>query len=144
MRQRDDVVEEALVALRQGFAVPACFAIGIAFRVDEAAPGPPSPPARSAAAPRTSPPVTTVGPPSDRAGSDWPVFGYDAARTNVDLVREGKLPEEEVRHALDEASVELDSLTSLVSDLVELARGEERKLRLEDVALDDLVSAARR
>jgi two-component system sensor histidine kinase MprB len=65
-----------------------------------------------------------------------------AARTNVDLVREGKLPEEEVRHALDEASVELDSLTSLVSDLVELARGEERKLRLEDVALDDLVSSA--
>jgi two-component system sensor histidine kinase MprB len=65
-----------------------------------------------------------------------------AARTNVDLVREGKLPEEEVRHALDEASVELDSLTSLVSDLVELARGEERKLRLEDVALDDLVSVA--
>ena len=65
-----------------------------------------------------------------------------AARTNVDLVREGKLPEEEVRHALDEASVELDSLTSLVSDLVELARGEERKLRLEDVALDDLVSCA--
>jgi two-component system sensor histidine kinase MprB len=65
-----------------------------------------------------------------------------AARTNVDLVREGKLPEDEVRHALDEASVELDSLTSLVSDLVELARGEERKLRLEDVALDDLVSSA--
>ena len=65
-----------------------------------------------------------------------------AARTNVDLVLEGKLPDEEVRHALDEASVELDSLTSLVSDLVELARGEERKLRLEDVALDDLVSAA--
>ena len=30
-----------------------------------------------------------------------------AARTNVDLVREGKLPEDEVRHALDEASVEL-------------------------------------
>jgi two-component system, OmpR family, sensor histidine kinase MprB len=65
-----------------------------------------------------------------------------AARTNVDLVREGKLPDEEVRPALDEASVELDSLTSLVSDLVELARGEERKLRLEDVALDDLVSSA--
>jgi two-component system sensor histidine kinase MprB len=65
-----------------------------------------------------------------------------AARANVDLVREGKLPEEEVRRALDEASVELDSLTSLVSDLVELARGEERKLRLEDVALDDLVASA--
>jgi two-component system, OmpR family, sensor histidine kinase MprB len=65
-----------------------------------------------------------------------------AARTNVDLVREGKLPAEEVRHALDEASVELDSLTSLVADLVELARGEERKLRIEDVQLDDLVSGA--
>ena len=46
-----------------------------------------------------------------------------AARTNVDLVREGKLPEQEVGRALDEASIELDSLTSLVSDLVELARG---------------------
>jgi two-component system sensor histidine kinase MprB len=65
-----------------------------------------------------------------------------AARTNVDLVREGKLPDEEVRHALDEASVELDSLTSLLSDLVELARGEERKLRIEDVQLDDLVMSA--
>jgi two-component system, OmpR family, sensor histidine kinase MprB len=63
-----------------------------------------------------------------------------AARTNVDLVREGKLPDEEVQHALDEASVELDALTRLVSDLVELARGEERKLRIEDVQLDDLVS----
>ena len=63
-----------------------------------------------------------------------------AARTNVDLVREGKLPEQEVRHALDEASVELDALTRLVADLVELARGEERKLRIEDVQLDDLVS----
>jgi two-component system, OmpR family, sensor histidine kinase MprB len=63
-----------------------------------------------------------------------------AARTNVDLVREGKLPDHEVRHALDEASVELDALTRLVSDLVELARGEERKLRIEDVQLDDLVS----
>jgi two-component system sensor histidine kinase MprB len=62
-----------------------------------------------------------------------------AARTNVDLLREGKLPESEQRHALDEASVELDALTSLVSDLVELARGEERKLRVEDVQLDELV-----
>jgi two-component system sensor histidine kinase MprB len=63
-----------------------------------------------------------------------------AARTNIDLVREGRLPEEEVRRALDEASVELDSLTSLVSDLVELARGGERQLRIEDVQLDDLVA----
>ncbi|MGZ4291015.1 MAG: sensor histidine kinase [Gaiellaceae bacterium] len=65
-----------------------------------------------------------------------------AARANVDLVREGKLPGDEVTRALDEASVELDSLTSLVADLVELARGEERQLRVEDVQLDDLVSEA--
>ena len=56
-----------------------------------------------------------------------------AARTNVDLLREGKLPADEARRALDEAAVELDALTRLVSDLVELARGEERKLRIEDV-----------
>jgi two-component system sensor histidine kinase MprB len=62
-----------------------------------------------------------------------------AARTNVDLLREGKLPEDEKRRALDEASVELDALTTLVSDLVELARGEERKLRVEDVQLEELV-----
>ena len=64
-----------------------------------------------------------------------------AVRTNIDLLREGKLPKDEERHALDEASVELDALTRLVSDLVELARGEERKLRLEDVQLDDLVAS---
>jgi two-component system, OmpR family, sensor histidine kinase MprB len=62
-----------------------------------------------------------------------------AARTNFDLLRDGKLPEEEKRRALDEASVELDALTTLVADLVELARGEERKLRVEDVLLDELV-----
>jgi two-component system sensor histidine kinase MprB len=65
-----------------------------------------------------------------------------AARANVDLVREGKLPPDEEKHALDEAAVELDSLTTLVSDLVELSRGEERKLRVEEVQLDDLVASA--
>jgi two-component system sensor histidine kinase MprB len=64
-----------------------------------------------------------------------------AARTNVDLLREGKLPADEARHAMDEASVELEALTRLVSDLVELARGEERKLRIEEVQLDDLVAS---
>jgi two-component system, OmpR family, sensor histidine kinase MprB len=65
-----------------------------------------------------------------------------AARANVDLLREGKLPEDEARHALDDAATELDSLTTLVSDLVELSRGEERKLRVEEVQLDDLVASA--
>jgi len=65
-----------------------------------------------------------------------------AVRTNIDLLREGKLPPEEAEHALADSSVELDALTRLVSDLVELARGQERKLRLEEVQLDDLVAAA--
>src|SRR5207253_2926400 len=63
-----------------------------------------------------------------------------AARTNVDLLREGRLPADEAQHALDEAAIELDSLTSLVGDLVELARGAERKLRVEELQLDDLVA----
>jgi two-component system sensor histidine kinase MprB len=63
-----------------------------------------------------------------------------AVRTNLDLLREGKLPADEAQRALEESSVELDGLTTLVSDLVELARGEERKLRIEDVHLDDLVA----
>jgi two-component system sensor histidine kinase MprB len=65
-----------------------------------------------------------------------------AVRTNIDLLREGKLPAEEAQRALAEASIELAALTSLVSDLVELARGEERKLRFEPVQLDDLVAGA--
>jgi two-component system sensor histidine kinase MprB len=65
-----------------------------------------------------------------------------AARANVDLVREGQLSQDETRHALDEASTELNALTTLLADLVELARGEERKLRVEEVHLDDLVAAA--
>ena len=52
------------------------------------------------------------------------------------------MPPDEERHALDDAASELDSLTTLVSDLVELSRGEERKLRVEEVQLDDLVASA--
>jgi two-component system sensor histidine kinase MprB len=65
-----------------------------------------------------------------------------AVRTNMELIREGKLPADEAKRALDEALDEVDSLTSLLADLVELARGEERKLRIEEVHLDDLVASA--
>lgn len=65
-----------------------------------------------------------------------------STRTNIDLLREGRLPADEARRALDESAVELAALTTLVSDLVELARGEERKLRVEEVQLDDLVAGA--
>jgi two-component system, OmpR family, sensor histidine kinase MprB len=63
-----------------------------------------------------------------------------AARANVDLLREGKLGEEDARRAVDEASVELAALSTLVADLAELARGQERKLRVEQVHLDELVA----
>jgi two-component system sensor histidine kinase MprB len=63
-----------------------------------------------------------------------------AARTNVELLREGKLSEEEARRAVEEASAELTALSKLVADLVELARGVERQLRIEEVQLDDLVA----
>ena len=69
----------AVVAVAGGIV-----AIGIAVRADEAAPGPPPTAGHAAGAPGTSPPVTTVLPGADRASADWPVFGYDAARTNVD------------------------------------------------------------
>jgi hypothetical protein len=59
-------------------------AIGIAVRADEAAPGPPSTAVPAAGAPSTSTPVRPVPPPANRGGGDWPVFGYDAARSNVD------------------------------------------------------------
>jgi signal transduction histidine kinase len=65
-----------------------------------------------------------------------------AVRTNIELLREGKLPPDEAARALHEAAVELDALTTLIADLVELARGEERKLRFETVQLDDLVASA--
>jgi len=69
----------AVVAVAGGIV-----AIGIAVRADEAAPGPPPTAGHAAGVPGTSPPATTVRPGADRASSDWPVFGYDAARTNVD------------------------------------------------------------
>jgi two-component system sensor histidine kinase MprB len=65
-----------------------------------------------------------------------------AARTNVDLLLEERLPRDEARRALAEAAIELDSLTSLIADLVELARGQERKLTMQDVQLDDIVTSA--
>jgi two-component system sensor histidine kinase MprB len=65
-----------------------------------------------------------------------------AVRTNVDLLREGHLAQDEAQRALEEASAELSALTTLIADLVELARGEERQLRVEEVHLDDLVANA--
>jgi two-component system, OmpR family, sensor histidine kinase MprB len=63
-----------------------------------------------------------------------------AVRTNVELALEERLAPADTREALVEAAAELDALTDLVADLVELARGAERKLRMEEVQLDEVVS----
>jgi putative pyrroloquinoline-quinone-binding quinoprotein len=68
----------AVVAVAGGIV-----AIGIAVRADKAAPGPPSTATPAGGVPGTSRPPTTARPPADRATADWPMFGYDAARTNV-------------------------------------------------------------
>ncbi len=64
-------------------------------------------------------------------------------RANLQLLREeGRLPLEE-REALRRDMIdELDELTNLVSDVVELARGTKTSQQPGDVRLDDIVSAA--
>ena len=64
-----------------------------------------------------------------------------ALRTNLELLQEGRLPPSEATRALDEAGAELEELTRLVADLVELARGQERRLRVEEVRLDEIAAA---
>ena len=64
-----------------------------------------------------------------------------ALRTNLEVLREGRLPPEEEQRALAESQAELEELTRLVADLVELARGQERRLEVEDVRLDELATA---
>jgi outer membrane protein assembly factor BamB len=69
----------AVVAVAGGIV-----AIGIALHADETSPGLPPTAADAPSAPATSQPATTVRPPANDAVGDWPMFGYDAARTNAD------------------------------------------------------------
>jgi two-component system sensor histidine kinase MprB len=63
-------------------------------------------------------------------------------RTNVELLARGRLPDEERTRALADVSTQLEELTVLVTDVVDLARDGERELAIEDVRLDLLVSDA--
>ena len=64
-------------------------------------------------------------------------------RTNVEVLREVDQMTPELREEVVTAIVgQLEELTSLVSDVVELARGEEPVDSWEDVAFDDLVERA--
>ncbi len=62
-------------------------------------------------------------------------------RTNVELLARGDgLPPEERRRLLDDVEAELEELSALVADVVELARDGEREVHVEEVRLDALVA----
>ena len=70
-------------------------------------------------------------------------------RANIQVLAEAeRLPEEEQRSLREDILAELDGLTALVADVVELARGAEPPASLDDVRLDEVVeesvAAARR
>jgi two-component system sensor histidine kinase MprB len=61
-------------------------------------------------------------------------------KTNIEVLsRGGRLPSGERGKILSDLSTELDELTVLLGDLIELARGEEKEILFEDVRLGELV-----
>jgi two-component system sensor histidine kinase MprB len=64
-------------------------------------------------------------------------------RTNVEILgRAQELPDEERRRLLDDVDAELDELSRLVADVVDLARDGEPEGLEEDIRLDQLVADA--
>ncbi len=63
-------------------------------------------------------------------------------RTNVELLARGTLPADERTKAFADVSTQLEELTVLVTDVVDLARDGEREYEVEDLRLDLLVSDA--
>jgi two-component system sensor histidine kinase MprB len=60
-------------------------------------------------------------------------------RTNIDLLRQGvRLDGGDRRRLLRDVGTEIEELTTLVANLVELARGGQRDLHLRDVRLDEV------
>jgi two-component system, OmpR family, sensor histidine kinase MprB len=63
-------------------------------------------------------------------------------RTNLEVLRSRELPAEEREHLLEEIEGQIDELTVLMTDLIDLARGDEREPDAEEVRLDRLVAEA--
>lgn len=63
-------------------------------------------------------------------------------RTNIEVLASGMLPPEDRDRLLRDLVAQLDELTVLVADLVDLARGDEPDEGIEDVRLDTLVADA--
>ncbi len=64
------------------------------------------------------------------------------AKTNIEVLRRAELPAEERAAILRDVSQQIDELAVLVTDIVDLARGVEPNLDVEDVRLDLLVEQA--
>lgn len=65
-----------------------------------------------------------------------------SARANIDLLASGRLKDPQERASLiDDVRVQLEELTTIVNDVVELARGAEQPTEFADVRLDDVVTA---
>lgn len=65
-----------------------------------------------------------------------------SVRANIDLLASGRLTDTAERAALiADVRAQLEELTAIVNDVVELARGTEQPTELEDVRLDEVVRA---
>jgi len=66
-----------------------------------------------------------------------------ALRTNIEvLLAGGELPQDDRRRLLEDVRAETEDLSALITDVIELARGDEPLSGVEDVQLDALVTEA--
>lgn len=66
-----------------------------------------------------------------------------ALRTNIEvLLAGGELPDDDRRRLLEDVRAETENLSALITDVIELARGDEPLSDIEDVQLDALVAEA--
>jgi len=66
-----------------------------------------------------------------------------ALRTNIEvLLAEGELPDDDRRRLLEDVRAETEELSALITDVIELARGDEPPSGVEEVQLDALVAEA--
>ena len=66
-----------------------------------------------------------------------------ALRTNIEvLLAEGELPDDDRRRLLEDVRAETEELSALITDVIELARGDEPLSGVEEVQLDAIVTEA--
>jgi two-component system sensor histidine kinase MprB len=66
-----------------------------------------------------------------------------ALRTNIEVLLAGEeLPDEDRRRLLEDVRTETEELGALITDVIELARGDEAPAEVEEVQLDALVAEA--